>query len=317
MKIVTSGNRYIDIDAYAGCIAYANMLKMKGIEAKAVSTAKMNESIVPSLLKLNPKLEKYEEDDNDEYIIIDVSNKKYFDNIVNQNRVIEIIDHHTGFEDYWKNKLGKKANIEFIGAVATLIVEAYEREKLIEKIPKDIAYLLMAAILDNTLNFKANVTNNRDIVAYNKLQKIVGAEKAYAEKYFSECQLCIEKNLKIAIENDTKIENVNSVLPKVFGQLTIWDKKSILDNKKLIYDTLYNIGTEWMMNLICLKEGKTYIIAPDIEVQKKLEKLLHGKFETDIMELDNVWLRKEIIKRAINNTKSRHKPKDKCKIFDK
>ena len=60
MKIVTSGNRYIDIDAYAGCIAYASMLKMKNIEAKAVSTAKINESVTPSLLKSNFKLEKYE-----------------------------------------------------------------------------------------------------------------------------------------------------------------------------------------------------------------------------------------------------------------
>ena len=304
MKIVTSGNRYIDIDAYAGCIAYASMLKMKNIEAKAVSTAKINESVTPSLLNLNSKLEKYEKHENDEFIIIDVSNKKYFDDIVNENKIVEIIDHHAGFEDYWKNKLGEKANIEFIGAVATLIVESYEKEKLIEKIPKDIAYLLMAAILDNTLNFKANVTTDRDIIAYNKLQKIVGDGKAYAEKYFSECQLCIEKNLKVAIENDTKIENINSLLPKVFGQLAIWNKESILDNKKLIYDTLYNIGKEWMMNLICLKEEKSYIITPDIEVQKKLEKLLDGKFKNDIMELDKVWLRKEIIKKAMNSTKS-------------
>ena len=49
MKIVTSGSRYIDIDAYASCIAYANLLNLKGIEAKAVSTAKINESITPNL----------------------------------------------------------------------------------------------------------------------------------------------------------------------------------------------------------------------------------------------------------------------------
>ena len=69
MKIVTSGRRYIDIDAYAGCIAYANLLNLKGISAKAVSTAKINESITPSLLKLSNKLEQYEKSDNDEFII--------------------------------------------------------------------------------------------------------------------------------------------------------------------------------------------------------------------------------------------------------
>ena len=299
MKIVTAGSRYIDIDAYAGCIAYANLLNLKGIQAKAVSTAKINESITPNLLKFDAKLEKYEKHDTDEFIIIDVSNKDYFDDIVAEDKIIEVIDHHVGWEEYWRNRLGEKANIEFIGAVATLIVELYEKEKLIEKMPKDIAYLLMSAILDNTLNFKAKVTTNRDIEAYKKLELIVECQEDYAEKYFLECQLSIERNLKKTIENDTKIEKINYILPPVFGQLTIWSKKNILQNRKVIYDTLDKIGTNWMLNLISLKDGKSYIIAPNLEVQKGLEKLLNGKFQNDFMELDNVWLRKEIIKKAI------------------
>lgn len=299
MKIVTAGNRYIDIDAYAGCIAYAKLLNLKGIEAKAVSTAKINKSITPNLLKLNPRLEEYERDDNDEFIIIDVSNKDYFDDIVVENKIIEVIDHHVGYEEYWQNKLGEKAKIEFIGAVATLIVELYEKEKMIEKMPKDIAYLLMAAILDNTLYFKAKVTTDRDKSAYKKLEMIVDNKENYAEKYFLECQLNIQKDLRTAIENDTKIEDINILLPRIFAQLTIWDKKNILDDKKIIYDTLDNIGTDWMMNLICLKDGKSCIIASNFEVQRKLENLLNGRFQNDIMEMNNVWLRKEIIKKAI------------------
>ena len=109
----------------------------------------------------------------------------------------------------------------------------------------------------------------------------------------------IENDLKIAIENDTKIEKINQMLPKIFGQLTVWNKEKILDNKKIIYDTLNNIGNEWMMNLIVLQEGKSYIIASNLEVQNNLEKLLNGKFQDDVMELEDVWLRKEIIKKAI------------------
>ena len=36
MKIVTSGNKYIDIDAYASCISYSNFLKQKGIQSKLI-----------------------------------------------------------------------------------------------------------------------------------------------------------------------------------------------------------------------------------------------------------------------------------------
>ena len=300
MILVTSGSKYIDIDAYAGIIAYSNLLRLKGIQSKAVSTAKLNESITSSLLELNTKLDKYEEKEDNEFIIIDVSNKDYFDDIVQENRIVEVIDHHTGFEEYWKNKLGEKSKIEFIGSVATLIVEDYEKENLLEKMSEDIAILLMSAILDNTLNFQAKVTNERDRIAYKKLQKIANVEDNYAEKYFLECQQNIERDLKMAIENDTKVEKICDLLPTVFGQLTLWNKEFILANKKIVYETLNNINKEWMMNLISLEDAKSYIISEDIKVKAGLERLFNKPFEKDILELENVWLRKEIIKKAKN-----------------
>ena len=300
MILVTSGSKYIDIDAYAGIIAYSNLLRLKGIQSKAVSTAKLNESITSSLLELNTKLDKYEEKEDNEFIIIDVSNKDYFDDIVQENRIVEVIDHHTGFEEYWKNKLGEKSKIEFIGSVATLIVEDYEKENLLEKMSEDIAILLMSAILDNTLNFQAKVTNERDRIAYKKLQKIANVEDNYAEKYFLECQQNIERDLRMAIENDTKVEKICDLLPTVFGQLTLWNKEFILANKKIVYETLNNINKEWMMNLISLEDAKSYIISEDIKVKAGLERLFNKPFEKDILELENVWLRKEIIKKAKN-----------------
>ena len=42
MKIVTSGSAYLDIDAYAGCIACAELLNVLGEPAKALSSATAN-----------------------------------------------------------------------------------------------------------------------------------------------------------------------------------------------------------------------------------------------------------------------------------
>lgn len=299
MVVITSGKKYIDIDAYAGCIAYAKLLNLKGIEAKAVSTAKLNKSITPSLMKLSSKLDEYKPNYNDEYIIIDVSNKDYFDTFVKEEKIIEIIDHHVGYEEYWKNKLKEKAQIEFIGSVATIIFELYERENLVQYITKDLAILLMSAILDNTLNLKAKITTPRDVIAYKKLEIIID-DKTYFETYFKECQLEIDKNLRLSIENDTKIETINSILPPIFAQLTIWNKETILKKKQIISETLNAIGTKWLLNLICLKDGKSYLITEDLSVQNNMEKLFDKKFKNEIMELENVWLRKEIIKLGLN-----------------
>lgn len=298
MKIVTSGNKYIDIDAYAGIIAYANLLNLKGISAKAVSTAKLNESITSSLLNLNVKLNKYEPSDDDDFIVIDVSNKDYFDKIVDERKIVEVLDHHTGFEEYWKKILQQKSRIEFIGSVATIIVEDYEKENLLSSMSKEIAILLMSAILDNTLNFKAKVTNERDVMAYRKLAKIAGNIDNYEEKYFLECQKNIEMNLVNSIENDTKTEKICDTLPYAFSQLTLWNKKVIFENIDIIYKILNGISEEWMLNLISLEDGKSFIIANNECVKKKLERLFNNTFTNDIMQLDSVWLRKEIIKKA-------------------
>lgn len=298
MKIVTSGSRYIDIDAYAGCISYSYLLNLKGIKSRAVSTAKLNESITKKLLELGIKLDKYEPTDDDEFIIIDVSDKKFFDNIVQENKIIEVIDHHTGFQEYWKERLGNNSKIEFIGSVVTIIFELYEKENLQDKITKDIAYLMMSAILDNTLNFKAKITNHRDIIAYQKLKKISKGSENYASEYFLDCQEIIETDLRKALENDTKIGIVSEKLPNIFSQLTSWNKNNILENKKVIFDTLNNFGNEWILNLICLEEGKSYIIASNDLLLQSIKELLDGNINEYYLECENVWLRKEIIKQA-------------------
>ena len=298
MIIVTSGNRYIDIDAYASCIAYANLLNLKGFNAKAISTANLNESITDSLIKLPEKIEKhYVTTGNEKYIILDVSDKNFFDNIVIEDNIIEIIDHHYGYENYWNKKLGEHSHIEKIGSIATLIFELYEKEQVIDKISNGMAKLLISAILDNTLNLKAQSTTKRDISAYKKSLKLSGIESNYNEIYFKECQKKISSNLIESIKNDTKIEIESNLLPNIFSQLLFWDGKDFLKNK-LIYDTLNSFGSEWMINIISLKDNTSYLISEDIKVQKNLETLFNKKFENNIMKLNKIWLRKEIIRKA-------------------
>jgi len=123
MIILTSGKKYLDIDAYASSIAYRELLKLRGIESKFVSTSILNYSITESLLNLPFGIDDYEVSREDEFIIIDLSNKDFFENFVEEKRIIELIDHHPGYENYWKEKLKENSHIEQIGSVATIIVE--------------------------------------------------------------------------------------------------------------------------------------------------------------------------------------------------
>jgi len=105
MIVITSGDKYIDIDAYASMIAYRELLKSKGIKCVAISNSVLNDSITKSIINMNYKLDNYIPNNDDKFIIIDVSELGMFDKCVIDKNIIEIIDHHSGYEDYWNNLL--------------------------------------------------------------------------------------------------------------------------------------------------------------------------------------------------------------------
>lgn len=293
MIVITVGKSYIDIDGYASSIAYRELLRMQGLDAMFVSDAILNYSITNSLLNLPYSIDKYKVQEEDKFIILDLSNKDYFPSFVKEENIIEIIDHHPGFEEYWKDK----SIIEEIGSVATIIVEKYEESNLLSKMDLSIAKLLMAAILDNTLNFTASITKERDKIAYKKLEDIT-KEYNYQETYFLECQKYIESNLEESIKNDIKIQHISEYIPDIFGQLTIWDAKELLNNN-LLRKIMNSYGNKWILNIISLKENTSYILYSDEDVKNNLEKVLDCSSENNKVIIKPAMLRKEIMKRVL------------------
>lgn len=304
MIFVTSGKRYIDIDAYSAIIAYTHLLKSLGKDVTSISTAKFNESICPVIKDINLSLDTIDKNttiNNAEFIILDVSSPEMFDKIVkDNNKIIEIIDHHTGYESYWKSYSNINLEIEFIGSVCTIIFEKYQKHNKLNLLTPDICKLLLAGILDNTLNLKANITTNRDIEACNNLYKIGKIDKSWADTYFLSCQKLIEKDLETSIKNDVKIKCKDKYLPDVFGQLLVLNKDSILEKEDTLIKIMNSYNESWVFNLVCLDDGKSYIISNDDTTKKQIETLFSKKFKNNILILDHFLLRKEIMKKAYN-----------------
>lgn len=168
---------------------------------------------------------------------------------------------------------------------------------------KDIAKLLMAAILDNTLNFTAKATKQRDIDAYNKLEILTNCFD-FRATYFGEVQNFIEKDLVNAIVNDMKLEETCEYLPKTLGQLTIYDITTILDKLKIVKDTMNRYDENWLINIIILKENKSYIVCSDEEVTDNLIKMFNMPSTNNIVVLQPSILRKEIIKTTLEMSKN-------------
>ncbi len=294
--IITSGRKYIDIDAYASMMAYRELLKViDNNNVIASTTATLNQSVPPLILDLKYSLDEPIDYENDKYILLDVSNPDFFDEQVRSDKIIEIIDHHTGFEQYWANYPNVKTQIEFIGSVCTLIYEKIIQSRHVEILDTDLCKLLVAGILDNTLNLKASITTDRDRSTYNELLRLGKVPEDFYKEYFSACEAEIAKDFEKAIKDDLKIEKAGT-LPEVIGQMIVLNLDNF-DQEKM--NEIFAAYPEWMMNVILLEEGKSYIYFGGDGVGQRLEQLFDKKCGSDnLLVLDKFLLRKQIMKKA-------------------
>ena len=304
MKIITSGLSYLDIDAYACSIAYAELLNLQGEEAVAVSTATLNESI-PKIVRSwgAPLLTTHNPSNDDEFVIVDVSEPEFLDRIVEVDRVIEVIDHHVGYEAFWQQRIGDKADIEFVGAACTQIYERWVEAGLFDKMSQLSARLLVCGILDNTLNFGAVITTQRDVDAHQALLAKAELPAEWTAIYFTDCEKDITDDPVGSLKNDTKSVSFKSHPVELkFGQLVVWDGKKLLDNSKIeLAKTMATLSPNWMINLISVSEKKNYLISDQQETREWLSNLLNVEFDDSVAITDRLWLRKEIIKQDLDS----------------
>ncbi|QTD36109.1 DHH family phosphoesterase [Pseudomonas fluorescens] len=307
MKVITSGSAYLDIDAYACCIAYAELLNLQGIPARAVSSAKPNASVSKTVLGWGAVLHDYRPTSSDEFVLVDVSDYHHFDPLVALDRVVEVIDHHPGFEDYWTQTLGTAADIRPIGAAATQIFQRWKAAGWLSSISEQSAALLATAILDNTLNFTGQMTTTADIDAYAELAPHGKLMADWPEQYFLECQATIESDICAALAADLKRMKPDSLLPQVFAQMTVWDANALLErHRSTINDWMAGQGDDWLLNLISIRDRKSCLLAKPLVSQQKLSHLMPLDWHAGIAVLEPSMLRKELLKLSLQAP--RHKP---------
>ena len=291
-----------DIDSLACSVAYAELLNLEGKNATAYIPKEPANTVTEEIKSWDYKYEvepKPEELENMEFVMVDTTDPHTFPKFVKEEKIIEIYDHHVGYEDYWKERLGEKAKIEMIGSCATLIWEEYKKRGFSDKISQTSAKLLYAAIVSNTLNFKAALTSPRDIQAFEEVSPISGISKDWIQKYFIEHEEYIYKNTRKAILDDIKIIEFPNLGTKItIGQIELWESKQfVIDYKPLIKEILDNFDHQrWFFNAPCISVGKTYVYTENEKIRSILETNFGFKFDNGIGEVDKLIERKEFVK---------------------
>ena len=310
--IVVGGSAYADIDVLACVAAYKQYLQLQGHVACGVITGPWNQTI-PSSIKLwtiDVEKELTYPKNSCRYIMVDFSDPKYVDDFVDLDSVIEVFDHHYGYEDYWHEKIGDNAKIEKIGACATLIWEKFKTTKIEDKISTVNANLLYTAIMANTLDFRSKVTHERDIIAAKELLAFTQLPKNWKEIYYAEIEEQFLRNSLKNILDDTKNIRIFET-PFNFGQIELSNAGDFIQKSAKTLKSLGSLQNDnklepWLVNIVSIEEDCSYIYCNSAALRDMTKTITAANNLTDIANYGNnllvtkrLWLRKELLKEML------------------
>jgi inorganic pyrophosphatase/exopolyphosphatase len=229
--------------------------------------------------------------DWEKFVLVDMSAMIGSPPIVSREKVIEIIDHREGIEEFPNAKIQN----DFIGAAATIVVERFRSKNLLPL--SDHAKLLYGAIFHNTLNFLSSNTTARDRQAATYLEKEFRLSGNIISEMFDYATKSIDNDIYSVIHSDAKeFEVYNHKIG--FYQLVTWTFKDRL--KPLVEASLIKIdremGCSWsLINIIELGREQNHIFSSSQTGQQILSKVLGVTFLDNWASLKPVLLRKQIM----------------------
>lgn len=303
-RIVVGGKVYADIDVLACVSAYTQLLTLKNYQANGIITGPWNQTIPPSIRKWPLEINTTFSDSIDSccFILVDLSDPKFMEEFVSIEKVIEVYDHHYGYEMFWKEKLPNSTHVEKVGACATLIWEKFKESDLHSFISNTNANLLYTAIFANTLNFKSYVTVERDYIASEELLAYTTLPKDWKSIYYQEVAEGFNEDLSAHIKRDTKIINLED-FSFYFGQIEVWNAASIVDRFACKFNPHPN--EEWLINIASIEEGSSYIYTNSVRLRHKLREIIDIKSINQHFQITSrLWLRKELLRELSCHSKT-------------
>jgi manganese-dependent inorganic pyrophosphatase len=226
--------------------------------------------------------------------IVDSTDKAHFQDDIDDATILGIIDHHKLGDLMTSTPL--ECWIRPIGCSNTIVKEVYDA--LGVKIPKNIAGMMMLAILSDTVIFKSPTCTEVDIKAVKELAKIAGIEdfKALAMEMFIVKSATTGATARQLNTKDYKPFMMNGEKVGV-NQLEMIDISAIDDRKDEIYADMIAMkkeeGLHTMLVLITdiMKEGSQLLCVSDDA--SKIEAAFGKKLVNNQMWLDGVLSRKK------------------------
>lgn len=294
-NILIFGHKNPDTDTICSSIVYNNLKKIQGMDSEAVRLGEINDETKYALEYFNVSLPRLVEEveEGQDVILVDHNEFQQSANGIEKAVIREVIDHHRIANFETAAPLYYRA--EPLGCTATILKKIYEEQNV--NIDKQMAGLMLSAIISDSLLFKSPTCTLQDKVAAEELAKIaeVNAEE-YGLAMLKAGASTADKTAETLISLDAK-EFVLGADKLVVAQINTVDTNEVADRKEeleaAINAELSSKGLAAYVFVI------TNILTSDSEVlvlgekQDKVAQAFGKTLENDFMTLEGVVSRKK------------------------
>ncbi|MFC5530200.1 manganese-dependent inorganic pyrophosphatase [Cohnella yongneupensis] len=239
-KVLIFGHKNPDTDTICSAIAYADLKTKLGFDVEAVRLGNVSGETQFALDTFGfqaPRLVETVANETKEVILVDHNERQQSVSDIDQVRVIEVIDHHRIANFETSGPLYFRA--EPVGCTATILKKLYKENGV--AISKEVAGLMLSAIISDSLLFKSPTCTSEDVAAARELAEIAGVD---ADKYGLDMLKAgadlSDKSIATLISLDAKEFTMGSAKVEI-AQVNAVDVNDVLSRQAELEDALTNI----------------------------------------------------------------------------
>ncbi|UDM32680.1 manganese-dependent inorganic pyrophosphatase [Lentilactobacillus laojiaonis] len=230
MKQYVFGHQNPDTDAIVAAIAFSYLQNQRGYDTQAVSLGEAGPETVFALNYFHtdaPKVITNAKPDVDSVMLVDHNEFQQSVADIEELEITHVVDHHRIANFNTNSPLYYMAKP--VGCTSTILTQMFIREEV--KIPKEIAGLMMSAIISDTLLLKSPTTTEEDKLALKALAEIAGVNyEEYGIEMLKAGTNVDSKSDKELIDADAKSFDLNGNNVRI-DQINVVDFNDVTKRK--------------------------------------------------------------------------------------
>lgn len=248
-KVLVFGHKNPDTDSITAAISYAYLKQQLGMDAEAVRLGVVTNETAYALEQFGfeaPRLIEKAAPEATKVILVDHNEKQQSVDDLDEVQVIEVVDHHRIANFETSDPLYYRA--EPVGCTATILNKLFKENGV--EVPKDIAGLMLSALISDSLLFKSPTFTEEDRLAAKELAAIADVDaEVYGLEMLKAGADLSGKSLEELISMDAKEFTFESGLKIEIAQVNAVDIEEVMQNQKELEATIGKVIEEKELGL--------------------------------------------------------------------